>query len=738
LRINQYTCKLKSIWENPISTFIFCFIIAAKLSFSQQNKIDSLLVLVKKDKADTSKIIHLSNLCGLYMKVGEYDSSRHFGNSTFQLASIILKDHTSNTDPVYIVTKKSVARAYHCIGFGYYIEGDYNKALENHFAALEIRKNLSDKKGLALSYGNIGGNYYAQGNYTKALENHMLALENYEALEDKQGVANSYNNIGNVYNDQRYNSLALKNYSLALKLYEEIGDKTGISSAYNNIGNVYANQNLNEKALDNYFASLKIKEELGDKMGIAQCYGNLAIIYERKNDREKALESYFASLKLFEEIEDKRGTAISYGNIGGFYLEKKDYPLAIKYSKAALAIATEIGAREQQKEPYQILSKAYALTNNYKLAYEYNQLFSDTKDSLYNEESSKKITELNVRYENEKREQQIKLIKTEQEKERAIALAESKKQKLFLILVTAIAIAIAIIALIVFRSLRVTKNQKQIIELQKNEVSQQKDLIETHQKEIIDSITYAKRLQEAIMPPIELIRKHLPQSFVLYKPKDIVAGDFYWMETVPLFSGNKEKDELIFIAAADCTGHGVPGAMVSVVCSNALNRAIKEFNLKETGIILDKTRELVIETFEKSKSEVKDGMDISLLCIDKKNKKISWSGANNPLWYIQNNELKEIKANKQSIGATDLLKPFTTHHLEFIENSSFYLFTDGLADQFGGPTGKKFKHKQFSDLIIKNNNLTQFEQSEVIEKTFIDWKGKIEQVDDVCIIGIKL
>jgi len=254
-------------------------------------------------------------------------------------------------------------------------------------------------------------------------------------------------------------------------------------------------------------------------------------------------------------------------------------------------------------------------------------------------------------------------------------------------------------------------------------------IIENQNKDIIDSITYAKRLQEAILPPLEFVDKHLKESFIYYHPKDIVAGDFYWAEKV---------GDLFYIAAADSTGHGVPGAMVSVVCSSALKRTIKEFKLTETGKILDKTRELVLETFEKSTSEVKDGMDISLLCIDSKNKNIFWSGANNPLWYIQDAELKEIKADKQPIGKTDYPRPFTTHQIDYKENTTFYLFTDGLADQFGGPNGKKFKYKQFEELLVSINDKTMQEQADIISEKFESWKGVLEQVDDVCVVGIKI
>lgn len=260
-------------------------------------------------------------------------------------------------------------------------------------------------------------------------------------------------------------------------------------------------------------------------------------------------------------------------------------------------------------------------------------------------------------------------------------------------------------------------------------INDQKEKLSEKNKEVTDSINYALRIQQAILPSKEDIYSALPNSFILFKPKDIVSGDFYFYQ---------KTGDLIFIAAADSTGHGVPGAMVSVVCSNALNRTIKEFKLTETGKILDKTRELVLETFEKSASEVKDGMDVSLLCIDSKNKNIFWSGANNPLWYIQDSELKEIKADKQPIGKTDSQKPFKTHQIEYKENTSFYLFTDGFADQFGGPNGKKFKYKQFSQLLEKNSSLSPNELSAVIESAFNIWKGELEQVDDVCVIGLKV
>jgi serine phosphatase RsbU (regulator of sigma subunit) len=245
------------------------------------------------------------------------------------------------------------------------------------------------------------------------------------------------------------------------------------------------------------------------------------------------------------------------------------------------------------------------------------------------------------------------------------------------------------------------------------------------------------------------VKQHLPGSFVLYKPKDIVAGDFYWMEVVGSSLNVKgsepttNKPELILIAAADCTGHGVPGAMVSVVCSNALHRTVKEFGITDPGKILDKTRELVIETFERSGAEVKDGMDISMVSIqgsgqNSKEVSVKWSGANNPLWYIENGELKEITANKQPIGKFDGAKNFVTHEFQLLKGSTLFLFTDGYADQFGGPKGKKFKYKQLHELILSVVDKPEEEQKNILDQRFEEWRGVNEQVDDVCVIGIKL
>jgi serine phosphatase RsbU (regulator of sigma subunit)/sugar lactone lactonase YvrE len=273
------------------------------------------------------------------------------------------------------------------------------------------------------------------------------------------------------------------------------------------------------------------------------------------------------------------------------------------------------------------------------------------------------------------------------------------------------------------------------IRTQKEAVENQKEMIEEAHKEITDSIAYAKRIQHAILPPPNIVKEYLKNSFVLYLPKDIVAGDFYWMQ---------KKNDMVLFAAADCTGHGVPGAMVSVVCNNALNRSVREYNLSDPGKILDSAREIVIQEFANEEGqnnsgeswEVKDGMDIALCSI--KGMELKYAGAHNPLWIIRNGEVIETKANKQPIGLFIQPVPFDTHTFQLEKKDSIYIFSDGLVDQFGGEKGKKFKAKAFKELLLSIQEKSMDEQKTIIHNAFLEWMGSLEQIDDVCVIGVRV
>jgi len=575
------------------------------------------------------------------------------------------------------------------------------------------------KKSTARALNAIGNAYTKKGVYPKALSFFQQSLKLREEIKDTKGQASTLVNIGVVYLYLNDYPKALSHYNKSLKISKQSGNKAEQALALLNIGIIYKLQKNYNTSLVAQLKALKIYEELGEEDKYANCYSNIGQTYSALSDFPKALDYHFKALKIIEDDDNKWEEALCISSIGEVYSKQKQSNKAISQFIKALQIAQELGDLDTQMGLNELLYKEYKIIGDKASALKYYEKSVALKDSINNSQTQKEILQKEVQFEFDKKQA---LAKADQIKKDA--LDEEKHQKQNIILSSLI---VGFFIVVLFTVMLVRRNQ--IVVKQKNTIEAQKDLILTQQTEMVDSITYAKRIQDAILPPLTYIKEKLPESFIFFKPKAIVAGDFYWV---------KEIEDTILIAAADCTGHGVPGAMVSVVCSNALNRAVKEFNLIDTNKILDKTSELVIETFEKSSSEVKDGMDISLLSINKSTKRIQWTGANNPLWYFVNNELNIIKADKQHIGVSHNKAPFTSHIIEYKQNMMFYLFTDGYCDQFGGPKGKKLRDKYFQEILSSVVEKSPSIQKQELILAFENWKGNLEQVDDVCVIGIRI
>jgi serine phosphatase RsbU (regulator of sigma subunit)/HAMP domain-containing protein len=268
---------------------------------------------------------------------------------------------------------------------------------------------------------------------------------------------------------------------------------------------------------------------------------------------------------------------------------------------------------------------------------------------------------------------------------------------------------------------------------QKEEIELQSRKLEVLYKHVTDSIRYAKRLQEAILPPMSIVHNLLPESFILYKPKDIVSGDFYWLN---------DKSGKVVIAAVDCTGHGVPGAFMSIVGNNMLNQIMREKPLTDAASILDELNIQAAKNINQNPEEgaVRDGMDLSLCVIDPVNKTIDYAGANNPIYIFRNKQFTEIKADKMPIGYLDdqQQRKFTNHRIEVEPGDTVYIFSDGYADQFGGPKGKKFMVNQFRNMLASIHHLPLSEQQDILDRTIENWRGGLEQVDDILVIGFRL
>ncbi|RME19481.1 MAG: serine/threonine-protein phosphatase, partial [Bacteroidetes bacterium] len=380
----------------------------------------------------------------------------------------------------------------------------------------------------------------------------------------------------------------------------------------------------------------------------------------------------------------------------------------------------------QIKEASQTLYETYKHLKQYKDALEMFELYVQTKDTLNSKENRKALQTMELKYQYEK-EQAIK--EQEHQKQLAIQQKEKERQKVISYAVTTGLILVLAFSIVIFNRLQITNKQKKIIEKQKQVVEEQKKLVEEKNKEITDSIVYAKRIQDAILPSDAKWQTLLPNSFVLYLPKDIIAGDFYWLE---------ETEDYIFVAAADCTGHGVPGAMVSVVCSNALTKTVLEEKIYSTDKILHRTREIVVEKLSASEKQIQDGMDVALIRISKKDRRtIQFSGANRPLFVLSQSGIQEIQGDKQPVGLYDNETPFTCTELFIQKGDELILFTDGFGDQFGGEKGKKLGSKRFRELVAGIAHLSCDEQKEYLKEFFTQWKRGEDQTDDITVIGIR-
>lgn len=617
---------------------------------------------------------------------------------------------------------------------GYFEEdkGNYTSSLAFYKKAQFICQSNHLKKNTARIYNAIGNSYFQKGDYPLALKNYLQALKIQTSDKNELGAASAYGNIGMVYSNLNDFENSFKYLNIALELNKKLDFKTGIATVTQNLGNLLAKNQKYEKALEYFNEALSISQQLNDISALGNINSSIGMVNALQGNYDEAQKHYTVSLQFMEQYGNLNGIAVINCNLGEVYTDLKQYPKADLFLNKSISIAKTTGDKECLKNAYDAFTRLDSLTNDFKGAFEHYKIFVTYRDSLTNEQIQQEAKASLLEFEYEKKQAIAKAEhKKEIENERALAEESKQKQNAIILFVTIGLLILLVFVFIIFASLKKTRSQNTIIEAQKI-------VVEIKNKEITDSIVYAKRIQTAILPPQKYMKELLPESFILYLPKDIVAGDFYWLE---------ELNGLVLLAVCDCTGHGVPGAMVSVVCNNGLNRSIREYELTDPGKILDKTREIVLQEFEKSEEDVKDGMDVSLCVFDLNHLSLRWAGANNPLWIIRNNQLLEYKPNKQPIGKYADPKPFSTHEIKFQKGDSIYLFTDGFQDQFGGEKarpdesvgrGKKFKAAKFKELLLSIQDKSMEQQRTIIDRTFETWKSDLEQNDDVCVIGIRI
>jgi len=659
-----------------------------QLSEDDKTLIDSSLVIYHSTMVDTIELAMLENIVDNCWDEEVWPKYNEVLIKKVKIELVLSKEEQELKSLVYFLAGGISNK-----GFYYDQHGDLITALQNYHESLALYERIENKNGIATTLNNLGVIYSVIGDTTKALEYHKLSLESKIELKEPAGVALSYNNIGTIYENSGLPFKALAYYEKGLKISTEIDDIRGMAMTYDNLGDIYFKEAVYGKAMSYYTQGLESWQESGIDIGISTAKNNLANVLIKMNDWEQA-KTY--ALESFE------------------IANKLDYPADVKNCANTL---------------YEI----YEHEGEFEKAFFYSTLYIKMKEKVKSEENVNEAYKKSMQYEYQKESLKDSL---EFQKEREINSVQLKQQETQAYALWGGVALLSILFLVGLRSFLRKKKDNQLIHQQKLEVEAKNEKIErqhqalanTH-KEISDSITYAKRIQNAILPTDEKLKSQLNDSFVLFLPKDVVSGDFYWIQEV--------GSELL-VAVADCTGHGVPGAMVSIVCHNALDRVVGEFGISEPGKILDRTRDIVIETFESKSEFVRDGMDISIAKINFDKNQIEWAGANNPLYLISDHELKIIAPNKQPVGKFDKFENFQSHLIDVKKGDLIYLFTDGYMDQFGGSKGKKYKYSKFRDFLKDIYKKPLEAQKNELLTEFVNWKGSQDQVDDICIIGIKI
>ncbi|TAE00072.1 MAG: hypothetical protein EAZ97_07040 [Bacteroidetes bacterium] len=716
---------------------LFCWFY--NMLFAQQSipkTIDSLQNLIKKGIEDSNKVMRLSELSYFYRGF-KPDSSMLLAEQNLELSKKLN----------YI---KGFALSFLDVAGAFLFLDNYNQAIYYCKQALTYSDQIPEKyvKGMILNM--LGRVYLTQSDYKKALQYFLEALKVREKCGDQLGVAQTYNYIATVYDQQDNKVLALEYHEKALKIREKYNDHQGIAQSLNNIGKMYRFKKEYEKALEYFQNAYKMDNILKYHYGRAIDLNNIASIYVQQNKKQEALKIYEQVLALRDSLKDGKGTVYTLIALAQLQLSLNSVEIAKKHAEQAEKLSEIYNLPNELQDIYFILSKCYDYENNIAQAFLFHKMGTQLKDSLFNMEKSKISANLQSAYDLEKKEAQIDLLykdKTIQD--------QSNSFKLNIALL--IFLAMSIIAFLLWKNYRKSVIINEQLVLQKNQITEKNeelfqaneeltinlDIINKQRQEILqknnnitDSINYAKRIQMAILPLEEDFENVFGKDnfFIIYEPKNIVSGDFYWLH----LEGNTTM-----LAVVDCTGHGVPGALMSMIGRESLDKIVSDQKDLMPNQILTLLDIHVRQILKQNSTKTNDGMDICLVQIDKKENQIAYSGAKIPLIYVQDHQLFKIKGNSFSIGGKKIGKEesFTTHIIELdkmVQEVVFYMSSDGYQDQFGGKEGRKFMSKAFKELLDNIHIDNMKEQKYILEKTFVEWKNKSDQTDDITVVGIKI
>lgn len=686
--------------------FFILFLTFYQNCSAQITKVDSLKDLLNQTMADTSRVNTLIAICQNESRALP-DSAIYHGNTALNLSEKL--DY-----------QKGVANAYKYIGMGYYFLGNYWETINYWQQSLRSFEAIGDKVGISNILNNIGAVYNNQGDDTKALEYYQRSLKAAEETRDTNRIVVASINIGTIYlKKNTTHDKARVYYLTALPLIELMKNYVAEGTVSVNLGEIYYGRMQYDTALYYYEKSLTAFRK-SNSGNIPYTFTNIGKVYMKRGDFQKAIEFQKEGYKIAKQSDAKLEMTATLLGLAETYSTQGNLKASISTYKDACEIAEEIGAKNDLKTAYEGLAKTYAKVGDYVSAFKYQTFLTNIKDTLYNAANDRKIQALEFNFELDKRETQINLLT----KDRALQEVVIQKQKFATNTFIIGFIITILVALQTYRNYRRKVRTNELLAKQKNE-------IEIHDKNLTASINYAQRIQSAMFPTNDILAANLFEYFILLKPLHIVSGDFYWF---------KQTKKSIYIAVADCTGHGVPGAFMSILGLAFLNELVNKVASINANEILTQLKDHVIKSLHQSQSTnyTRDGIEMALIILDLEYNRLQFSGACRPMYLVRDKQLQDFLGEKMPLGIYDDNKnPFTNIEMEFKENDIVYLFSDGYVDQFGGPERKTFKSKNFKELLLNNCHLPMNEQKKVLETSLEEWRSGIEQTDDILVIGIK-
>lgn len=628
------------------------------------------------------------------------------------------------------------AYALNTMGSAFFYLGNIDSSIAYHLKALQIQQTDQLKIGMGRSYTNLGLCYIEKHQPEVAISYFIKAEPCFRETDYKIGLSKLYNSLGVLFYELNQYQKSETYYLKGLKIAGELNDSTALYNISANLANVYDDLGNTIKAIKSYSKAYEIAKAQAQNTDMVFIANNLASIYCKTNRYDSAWKYNEIAYRLIQEKKlDYRYKKATYGNRADILCKEKKYAEALRWVDSSAFFAVE---DEDYDMLYQIRCKKeniYYQSGNYVLAYQLSLKNRLLYDSLSQEKLKTKTDELETKYEAQKKD----LLISQQESSLQLRESENKRKTLMLWSGLAVLVISLLLMLVVFRSFKRTQKANRIIskqnnelEIQKQEIENQKQLVEEKQKEIIDSINYAQRIQHAVLTGKAVWEKIGCDYFIFFKPKDIVSGDFYWAYNAP-------NGRSVF-ALADCTGHGVPGGFMSMLGNSFLNELVIESKLFKADVILNKLRDKVIHALEQQgKTSQKDGMDMSLCVWNRLDNTLEFAGANNPVWIFRNGKIEEYKADKMPIGfLSDEQAPFKSQTILLERGDVIYMSSDGFPDQFGGPKGKKYMYRKMEQFLTSIAGKPMAEQQQLLIQEFNDWKGNLEQLDDLCVLGVRV